>query len=95
MPGVKVVPILVFSFRVLLFQLEPDISSEMPFVTTDGIQPSLKAMGTCVQHLPFGTKNLFRLLSNPAQMQEYTRRIQQESDIRPVMTVLYSLLTLI
>lgn len=32
----------------------------------------------CLQHLPFGAKNLFRLLSNPAQMQEYTRRIQQD-----------------
>lgn len=48
----------------------------------------------CLQHLPFGTKNLFSLLSNPAQMQEYTGRIQQDSGIRPVLMVLYILLIL-
>lgn len=55
--GAQVVPILVFSLRVLLFQLKLDITSEMAFVTTDGIQSSLKAMGTFACSIcPLGLK---------------------------------------
>lgn len=87
-------PILVLLFKALLFQLEFDITFERAFMTVGGIEPSWKAAGTFMcSSCPLGLKSSSDFSLLLLRCRNILGKCNQ-TNIRAVLTVLFSLLIL-